>query len=109
MIDFPAADKKMIYRWIVAAEKLGLRRENYCSEVKMISDSSGKSEYTFGAIFNEAREKRPKNIKKNGDACSLCGAVEDARKDSNLIVDDAQELDDFIVVPNLFPLMTGHS
>ena len=53
MVNFRAPDKSKTERWIRIARLLGISEQAYYPEVRVISDRSGSSNYSFGAILNE--------------------------------------------------------
>jgi len=108
-MNFPAPNQDVIARWLNIAKFLGIPEEAYNPEVRVIRDTSGKSNYLFGAILNENRSLRPLDSLKNKMDCPLCGAVEDTKEEPGRRLDADSELKGYVVVPNIFPAKLGHS
>ncbi len=76
----------------------------------MVRDLSGKCGYTFGVIMNEFRySKDTGNQSSNKRKCNLCDAVDFATLNPKLNLLPNEDILDFIVVPNKFPIVQGFS
>lgn len=100
-------NEEFLDRWNIAATIEEIPLEARFPEVRIIKDPSGKCDYTFGIIMNELRYNN--NISGGKGKCNLCDAVEFAtlKPQINLLPDE--DILDFIVVPNKFPIVQGFS
>jgi hypothetical protein len=96
---------EILEKWKKSAAAVGIPKEAYNPEVRIIKDESGKSKYTFGAILNSYRSKRPMNPTE----CPLCDVAEERLKDPHRRIVSENELPGFVVIPNLFPIVQGVS
>jgi len=92
--------------WKKSANFQQIPEESYRPKVRVVSDPSGRSSYTFGVIFNPHRFQRP-NIGQSGE-CPLCNVVSNSYDNPilNLVYGGDHS---FVVVANQFPTHEAHS
>ena len=107
--DFSVMNPKTRRRWHRAADILEIPKEAYHPQAKVVRDSSGNSDYSFGVMFTPHRNKRPIKSPGSNDDCPLCGAVELAIANPDLDIVPEHEIPGMIVTPNKFPFAEGTS
>ena len=104
---YSAVDKKILQRWDLAAELMKIPEEAYDMPVKIVSDKTGKSDYTFGVIYSPYRKRRPSEV--NIDTCLMCKIAGEAQIDLRRNLFPERNLRDFIITPNEYPSTHGAS
>ena len=102
-------EEGILKRWYAAAKATQIPLEFYNDiQVKTVYDSSEKSKYVLGVVFNPGRSKRPQ-VNRNDLQCNLCRVVDEVNKNpmKNLFSD--YNINDFVVTVNEFPPVEGAS
>ena len=108
MIETYSTDKEdIMQRWDLAAEIMKIPRKAYDMPVKIVSDKTRKSDYTFGVIYSPYRKKRPSQS--DLEKCPMCIMSNDAQTDTRKNLFPDKEFGDFIVTPNHYPSTYGAS
>ncbi len=97
----------VLQRWDLAAEVMKIPREAYDMPIKVVSDKTRKSDYTFGVIYSPYRKKRPNQL--YVQKCHMCRMVNDTQIDIRKDLFPEKDLGDFIVIPNQYPSTYGAS
>ena len=101
MEKYSKLDGSILLKWDELMENSGFLKEVNIN-VRVIRDTTGKSNYTFGIIYNTYRFQRPNPI--NIDLCPLCEEVKlSEEKGENVL----SYFPGFIVTPNKFPVLRG--
>ena len=100
-------NEEFLDRWNIAAAIEEIPMDALFPEVRIVSDPSGKCDYTFGIIMNERRYN--KSVSGDKRKCNLCDAVDFATLNPKLNLLPNEDILDFIVVPNKFPIVQGFS
>src|SRR3989344_7190167 len=103
---FLTLNEDVLERWKKSAAIAGIPCEAYKPKAKVIRDNSGRSDYTFGAILNGYRSKRPIG---ESQLCHLCSAIEEVKSNDLRSLVHYSELPGFVVMPNKFPVNEGTS
>jgi len=96
-------DSGVLARWKKVSDAIGISEKSYNPQARIIKDPSGNSDYTFGAILNGERDKRPMNP----TVCPLCYVAEEVSGNPGRAFISESELPGFAVIPNLFPIVEG--
>jgi|SRR3989344_1384205 len=97
-------------KWHEGARMIGIPREAYNNPIKIVKDSSGKSKYSFGVVFNEYRAKRPgKGSSGQTVRCHMCRMVNEALQEPAKNLFPKLKILDLIITPNGFPVAEGAS
>lgn len=97
----------ILRRWDLAADVMKIPKKAYDMPIKIVSDKTRKSDYTFGVIYSPYRKKRPSEA--NVEGCPLCRTVGEAQTDTRKNLFPGRDLGDFIIVPNKYPSTYGAS
>lgn len=104
-MNFPKLNQEIADKWVTAADRMGVPQENYPTDIKIVS--SPDSDFTFGVILNERRALRPQDTTQTKINCPLCRTVNEIQDKATNISNS--QIHDYVVIPNLFPVMGGHS